>query len=74
MIARREGEAVRSKRVSSLIAVSKARIFASEGWQVTITDAAGKVFEPSAFDDLLVSKKPAQPTGRARDPTPPANS
>jgi hypothetical protein len=61
MVAEREGETVRSERISSLIAVAKARVWASEGWQVTITNADGKVFGQSEFDELLLLGRPAKP-------------
>jgi hypothetical protein len=44
---------VRSERVSELIAIAKARVWASEGWLVVISDGNGKSFEPAEFDDLL---------------------
>jgi hypothetical protein len=61
MVAEREGETVRSERISSLIAVAKARVWASEGWQVTITNADGKVFGQAEFDELLLAGRPAKP-------------
>ena len=36
IVAERERETVRMKRDSSLIAIAKARVWASEGWSVTI--------------------------------------
>ena len=36
IVAERESETVRMKRNSSLIAIAKARLWASEGWDVTI--------------------------------------
>jgi hypothetical protein len=36
IVAERESETIRMKRDSSLIAVAKARVWASEGWSVTI--------------------------------------
>jgi hypothetical protein len=36
IVAERESETVRMKRNSSLIAIAKARVWASEGWNVTI--------------------------------------
>lgn len=51
--AQRENETVRSERVSELIAIAKARVWASEGWLVVISDGNGKSFEPAEFDDLL---------------------
>jgi hypothetical protein len=50
MTAERDTETVKSERASLIIAVAKARVFASEGWQVTITTDDGKVFAPDAFD------------------------
>jgi hypothetical protein len=52
MTAERDTETVKSERTSLIIAVAKARVFASEGWQVTITTDDGKVFAPAAFDTL----------------------
>ena len=36
IVAQKECETVRIKRDSSLIAIAKARVWASEGWDVTI--------------------------------------
>ena len=36
IVAERENETVRMDRASSLIAIAKARVWASEGWDVTI--------------------------------------
>jgi hypothetical protein len=36
IVAERESETVRTKRNSSLIAIANARVWASEGWSVTI--------------------------------------
>jgi hypothetical protein len=36
IVAEKESETVRMKRNSSLIALAKARVWASEGWNVTI--------------------------------------
>jgi hypothetical protein len=36
IVAEKESETVRMKRNSSLVAVAKARVWASEGWNVTI--------------------------------------
>jgi hypothetical protein len=56
MIAERGDETVKSERTSSLITIAKARVWASEGWQVTITDGEGTVFAPSEFEDLLAAQ------------------
>ncbi len=55
MIAERENETVKIERKSSLIVVAKARVWASEGWQVVITDADGKSYTPAEFDRLLAA-------------------
>jgi hypothetical protein len=46
IVAERESETVRTKRNSSLIAIANARVWASEGWSVTIIvgDEAAPVF------------------------------
>jgi hypothetical protein len=36
IVAEKESETVRMKRNSSLMAIAKARVWASEGWNVTI--------------------------------------
>jgi hypothetical protein len=51
--AQRENETVQSERVSELIAIAKARVWASEGWLVVISDGNGKSFGPAEFGDLL---------------------
>ena len=53
IVAVRENETVRCERISVLIAIAKARVWTSEGWQVVITDAEGKTLEPADFDKLL---------------------
>ena len=53
MIAERDNETVTIEKESSLIIVAKARVWASEGWQVVITDADGKSYTPDEFDRLL---------------------
>jgi hypothetical protein len=55
MIAERDNETVKIERQSSLIIVAKARVWASEGWQVVITDADGKSYVPAEFDRLLAA-------------------
>ncbi len=55
MVAERDNETVRAERQSLLIIVAKARIWASEGWHVVITDADGKSYTPAEFDQLLAA-------------------
>jgi hypothetical protein len=45
----------KSERISSLIAVAKARVWVSEGWQVTITIGEGEVFVPAELENLLAA-------------------
>ncbi|MFH0302604.1 hypothetical protein AAFX91_36645 [Bradyrhizobium sp. 31Argb] len=55
MIAERDNEKVKVERQSSLIIVAKARVFASAGWQVVITDKEGTSYAPAEFDRLLAA-------------------
>ncbi len=55
IVATRENEKVSCERISVLIAVAKARVFRSEGWQVVITDGDGKTLEPAEFDRVLAA-------------------
>ncbi len=55
IVAMRENEIVKCERSSVLIAIAKARVWASEGWQVVITDGEGKTLEPAEFDKLLAA-------------------
>ena len=52
MIAERDDETVCVERVSCLIVVANAKVWASEGWQVEIVDERGRIFEPEDFDSL----------------------
>ncbi len=55
IVAVRENETVRCERISVLIAIAKARVWASEGWQVVITDGDGRTMEPAELDKLLAA-------------------
>ncbi len=55
IVAIRENEKVVCERNSVLIAIAKARVWASEGWKVVVTDADGKTLEPAEFDKLLAA-------------------
>jgi hypothetical protein len=54
MIAERENETIKIERKSSLLIVAKAKVWASEGWHVVITDE-GKAYAPAEFDRLLAA-------------------
>ncbi len=55
MIAERDNEKYRVERESRLLIVAKAKIFASEGWRVVVTDHDGKAYAPAEFDQLLAA-------------------
>jgi hypothetical protein len=38
-----------------LIAIAKARVWTTEGWQVVITDEEGSTLEPAEFEKLLAA-------------------
>ena len=55
IVAERDNETVRMDRASSLIALAKARVWASEGWDVTIIVGDQEMAMPGAADRLLVA-------------------
>ncbi|WP_201456064.1 hypothetical protein [Bradyrhizobium macuxiense] len=55
MVAERDNETVKVERESTWLIVAKARIWASEGWRVVITDKDGKSYAPDEFDKLLAA-------------------
>lgn len=55
MIAERDNEKYSFARESRLLIVAKAKVWASEGWQVVITDQDGKAYAPPEFDQLLAA-------------------
>jgi hypothetical protein len=55
MIAERDNEKIKIERESSLLIVAKAKVWASEGWKVVITDSDGKAYEPAEFDQLIAA-------------------
>jgi len=54
IVAERENETVRMDRMSSLMAVAKARVWASEGWEVTIIVRDEDGSAPVEADRLLL--------------------
>ena len=52
IVAERENETVRMERTSSLIALAKAAVWASEGWEVTIIECEE---EPVQSRDLVAA-------------------
>jgi hypothetical protein len=54
IVAERDNETVRMDRMSSLMALAKARVWASEGWDVTIIVRDEDEFSPAQADRLLL--------------------
>ena len=54
IVAERENETVRMDRMSSLIAMAKARVWASEGWDVTIIVRDEEKLPPVESKPLLL--------------------
>jgi len=55
IVAERENETVMMDRSSSLIALAKARVWASEGWEVTIIVDEENEIAPSGVQELLLT-------------------
>ena len=55
IIALKENETVKWERTSELIAVAKARVWASEGWHVEITDGEGKSLDIGVLESPVHS-------------------
>jgi len=53
IVAERDNETVRMRRNSSIIAIAKARVWASEGWEVTIIDDDENPLVPADEQRLL---------------------
>ena len=59
IVATKGDSILRSERESLLIAAAKARVWASVGWHVVVTDGEGKTLDPAEFERLF-----ATPDGR----------
>lgn len=53
MVATRDSETIRKTRQSAMIVLASARVWQSEGWQVTITDSDGNEFDTSGFAEMF---------------------
>ena len=62
IVATKEDETVRWVRHSLLIAAAKARVWASEGWQVVVTDGDEKTLDPADFEKLFEVRQAASVT------------
>jgi hypothetical protein len=72
LVAERDNQRVTKERTSALILVANARVWASEGWQVSITDSDGKEFDPASFEHWLgpLEASPLQPVNAASSEEP----
>jgi hypothetical protein len=49
----KNGESGEMQMISPTLTVAKARMLFKSGWRVHVTNAAGRQFAPSEFDDIL---------------------
>ena len=55
IVAQKDEVTVRSERNSLLIAAAKARIWAEEGWEVSVTDGEGKKLDRAQLEGLFAA-------------------
>jgi len=55
IVAQKDEVTVRSERNSLLIAAAKARIWAEEGWDVSVTDGEGKKLDRAQLEGLFAA-------------------
>jgi len=55
IVAQKDDTIVRSERNSLLIAAAKARVWAEEGWDVSVTDSEGKKLDRAELDELFAA-------------------
>jgi hypothetical protein len=58
IVAEREDLTVRMEQDSILFAIAKARIFASEGWSIVVTDSNGEVLYPVQHEMAVAADAP----------------
>ena len=75
IVATKEDQTIRSVRQSLLIAAAKARVWASEGWEVVVTDGEEKTLDPADFEKLFELRQVSISTfGVAHEPQLPSES
>jgi hypothetical protein len=72
IVATKEEETMRWVRESLLIAAAKARVWASEGWQVAVTDDEARTLDLAEFETLFEPKQVSTLTFADSDPQPPS--
>jgi hypothetical protein len=55
IVAQKDDTIVRSERNSLLIAAAKARVWAEEGWDVSVTDGEGKKLDRTELEELFAA-------------------
>lgn len=55
IVAHKDDTTVRSERNSLLIAAAKARVWAEEGWDVSVTNGEGRKLERTELDVLFAA-------------------
>ena len=55
IVAQKDEVTVRSERRSLLIAAAKARVWAEEGWDVSVTDSEGNKLDRAELDHLFAA-------------------
>ena len=70
IVATKENQTVRSVRQSLLIAAAKARVWASEGWEVIVTDSEERTLDPADFEKLFELRQVSTLTFGANEPEP----
>ena len=55
IVAQKDDTIVRSERNSLLIAAAKARVWAEEGWDVSVTDSEGKKLDRIELEELFAA-------------------
>ena len=72
IVATKEDQTMRSVRESLLIAAAKARVWASEGWEVIVADGEERTLDPVDFEKLFELKQVTTLTLGANEPQPPS--
>jgi hypothetical protein len=71
IVATKEDQTMRSVRQSLLIATAKARVWASEGWEVVVTDGEERTLDPADFEKLFELRQVSTSAFAETDPQPP---
>jgi hypothetical protein len=70
IVATKEDQTMRSVRQSLLIAAAKARVWASESWEVVVTEGEEKTLDPADFEKLFELRQVSTLTFGAHEPQP----